>query len=130
MCSCGCEEYPMEIDIYKKGSYHVFRMREDVGINTDLSELKQRIQKSLLEGTRNVALAFTKDSYLYTKSIATLIACSEMIKDYGGKLAIIEANRDILDILSVIDFDRLIKIVATENDLLSEPVAPAGIKPA
>jgi anti-anti-sigma regulatory factor len=120
----------MEIDIYKKGSYHVFRMREDVGINTDLSELKQRIQKSLLEGTRNVALAFTKDSYLYTKSIATLIACSEMIKDYGGKLAIIEANRDILDILSVIDFDRLIKIVATENDLLSEPVAPAGIKPA
>jgi anti-anti-sigma factor len=108
----------MNIDIYKKGKYQILRVKEDVGLNTELSELKSVIEKQLAGGNLFIALAFTQQSYLYTKSIAVLISCSELIKDAGGHLAIIEANRDILDILSVIDFDKMISLHASEADLL------------
>jgi anti-anti-sigma regulatory factor len=77
-------------------------------------------------GARAIAIAFTQASYLYTKSIAALIACSEMIKDVGGHLAIIEANRDILDILAVIDFDKMILIVDSEPDLAAASVSSSS----
>jgi anti-anti-sigma factor len=120
----------LEIDIYEKNGYHIFRFKEDIGLGTDLAGLKAIIEKYLDQGTRSVAIAFTQSSYLYTKSIAVLIACSEMIKDAGGQLAIIEANSDIMDILSVIDFDKVIKIFATENDLAPDAVShsPASQK--
>ena len=118
---------PLEIDVYKKNGYLVFRFKEDVGLSSDLSGLKAVIEHHLAKGARSIAIAFTQSSYLYTKSIAVLIACSEMIKDAGGHLAIIEANRDILDILSVIDFDKVIKIVAAENDLVPGGVSPSPV---
>jgi anti-anti-sigma factor len=116
----------MDIDIYKKGNYQLLRLKEDVGLNTDLSELKAVIEQQLSQGVSNIAVAFTQQSYLYTKSIAVLISCSEIIKDAGGHLAIIEANKDILDILSVIDFDKVIKMYESEADLLegSQPSSP------
>jgi anti-anti-sigma factor len=111
----------MNIDVYKKGAYLVFRIQEDVGLSTELSDLRKRIEQELSAGARDVAIAFTQSSYLYTKSIAVLIACSEMIKDAGGHLAIVEANKDILDILSVIDFDKMIRIYGAEQELVSSP---------
>jgi hypothetical protein len=107
----------MDIDIYKKGKYQVLRLKEDVGLNTDLVELKSVIEQQLAQGITYIAIAFTQQSYLYTKSIAVLISCSEIIKDASGHLAIIEANKDILDILSVIDFDKMISMFATEAEL-------------
>jgi anti-anti-sigma regulatory factor len=117
----------MELDIYEKNGYHIFRFKEDIGLGTDLAGLKAVIEKYLDQGARSVAIAFTQSSYLYTKSIAVLIACSEMIKDAGGRLAIIEANSDIMDILSVIDFDKVIRIFNTENDLAPEAVSPSHV---
>jgi hypothetical protein len=116
----------MKCDVYSKNGYHVFRIKEDVGLNSDLNELKLLIEHQIAKGARDIAIAFTPHSYLYTKSIAVLIGCSEMIKDAGGHLAIIEANRDILDILSVIDFDKMIKISDSEDNLTagSTSVAP------
>jgi len=107
----------MRIDIYQKNIYHIFRIQEDVGLHSDLSELKQQIDRKLLEGARHIVVSFTKNSYLYTRSIAVLIACLESIKDHDGSLAIMEANKDIFDILSVIDFDKMIKIVKSESEL-------------
>ncbi|HUI90647.1 MAG TPA: STAS domain-containing protein [Chitinivibrionales bacterium] len=113
----------MKLEVYKKNGYLVIRLKEDVGLNSDLTGLKSVIEQRLAQGARLIAIAFTPSSYLYTKSISVLIACSELIKDAGGRLAIVEANRDILDILSVIDFDKVIKIFADENDLVSDTVS-------
>jgi anti-anti-sigma factor len=107
----------LQIESYQKGEYRIFRILEDVGLSTDLYDLKNIIEQHLAAGGKNIAISFTQNSYLYTKSIAVLIACSETIKDAGGHLAIIEANSDILDILSVIDFDKVIKIFKTEVEI-------------
>jgi anti-anti-sigma factor len=107
----------MKFNIYNKNAYTIFRFLEDVGINTDLAELKVLIEEHLQKGNKNIAIAFTKNSYLYTKSIAILIACSEMVREAGGSLAIIEPNEDIVDILAVIDFDKIIKIFSSEEEL-------------
>jgi hypothetical protein len=116
----------MIIDVYKKGNYQVLRIKDDVGLNTDLGELKSAIETQLSQGVSNIALAFTPQSYLYTKSIAVLISCSELIKDAGGHLAILEANRDILDILSVIDFDKMIVLYNSEADMMTGAAFPAS----
>ncbi len=108
----------MQIEIYRKGIFQVLRLKEDIGLNTDMYDLKAVIEAQISQNICHIAIAFTQDSYLYTKSIAVLISCSELIKDVGGSLAIIEANRDIIDILSVIDFDKLIKMYKNEEDLI------------
>jgi anti-anti-sigma regulatory factor len=110
----------MNVDIYKKGKYQVLRLKEDVGLSTDLGALKPVIEQQLSQGISFIAIAFTQQSYLYTKSIAALISCSEIIKDAGGHLAIIEANKDIMDILSVIDFDKMISMHASEAELVDD----------
>jgi len=107
----------MQIEIYRKGAFQVLRLKEDIGLNTDMYDLKAVIEAQISQGIKHIAIAFSQESYLYTKSIAVLIACSELIKDVGGSLAIIEANRDIIDIFSVIDFDKLIKMYKTEEEL-------------
>ena len=107
----------MRITIYPINIYLVFRIQEDVGLHSDLSELKQQIDHKLSTGTQHIVIAFTPNSYLYTRSIAVLISCLESIKDHNGSLAIMEANNDILDILSIIDFDKMIKIVKSESEL-------------
>jgi anti-anti-sigma regulatory factor len=109
----------MEMEIYKKGTYTVLRIKEDVGLHTDLGVLKSVIEKQVAKGEQNIAVAFTQQSYLYTKSIAVLISCSEIIKDANGHLAILEANNDILDIMAVIDFDKMIILYKSEEDLVA-----------
>jgi len=115
----------MQIEVYEKGKYQLLRLKDDVGLNTDLGELKIAIEAQLSKGVSNIAIAFTQKSYLYTKSIAVLISCSELIKDAGGHLAILEANRDILDILSVIDFDKMIVLYNSEADMVTGTVSSA-----
>ncbi len=112
----------MDIEIYKKGNYQVLRLKEDVGLSTDLEELRTVIEHQIAQGNSRIAIVFTQQSYLYTRSIAVLISCSEIIKDAGGHLAIIEPNSDITDILSVIDFDKMIGMYASEADLITSPL--------
>jgi anti-anti-sigma regulatory factor len=113
----------MNIETYQTGDYWVFKFLEDVGLNSDLSVLKRMFQEKISRGPCNMALAFTQGSYLYTRSIATLVVCFEMVQEHNGHLALINPNKSIMDILAIIDFPKLIRICDSEEELLSQPAS-------
>jgi anti-anti-sigma factor len=108
----------MNIETHQKGDYYVFKFKEDIGLGSDLSVLKPMIEEKIGIGITNIALAFTKGSYLYTRSIATLVVCFEMIKEHNGQLALISPNKSIQDILGIIDFPKIIRVCKSEEELL------------
>lgn len=58
---------------------------------------------------------------MYTRSIAMLIACFERIKEYKGRIAIIDANPNIMGVLGVlnlIDRNSIVAVYNSEEDLL------------
>lgn len=114
----------MELDIKQKDKYLILRVQEDLTINSDISILKTVVKEQLQNGQSHIVFAFTKHSYFYTKAIAVLIGCSELIKEKGGTLSIIEANDDIHDILSLIDLDKEIRVFNSEKELLSGVANP------
>lgn len=108
----------MNIDTFQNGDFFVFKFVEDIGPNSDLSVLKGMFEEKINSGINNIAIAFTKDSYLYTRSIATLVVCFEMIKEHDGQLALINPNKSILDFLAIIDFQKLVLVCQSEEELL------------
>ena len=115
----------MLIESYQKNGYQVLSIKEDMTISSDVSELKMLVNGYLNRKVLHIALLFTKDSYLYTKSISILVQCLEMIREHGGSLAIINPNEDILDIMNTLDFSRVIRIFPFEDDIMP-PAADAA----
>jgi anti-anti-sigma regulatory factor len=107
----------MNIQTCTKGHFWVFRFIEDVGLTSDLSVLSHMTEEKIKEGITSIAIAFTKESYLYTRSIATLIFCFELIKERGGRLALVEPNKSITDILRIIDLQKFVLVCMSEEEL-------------
>jgi hypothetical protein len=112
----------MNIETYQKGDYCIFKFKDDIGLGSDLSALKNMFEEKISSGTNNFAIAFTKDSYLYTRSIATLVVCFEMVKEHNGQMALISPNKSIRDILAIIDLPKLIQVCHSEEELLDHHV--------
>jgi len=117
----------MLIESYQKGGYQVLNIKEDLTISSDVSELKMLISGYMSRKVLNIALLFTKDSYLYTKSISILVQCLELVREHGGSLAIINPNEDIQDIMNTLDFNRVIRVFPSEDDI-APPAAAADQK--
>lgn len=109
----------MRIEESSRHGYRVIRVTEDIVLTSDVGELREHLEKALQKGEKRVALGFTPNSYLYTEAIAVLVQCFELIQDAGGKLAIINPNEDILDVLRIAGFLDLVAVVKTEDELAS-----------
>jgi anti-anti-sigma factor len=116
----------MRIATRQAGIYRVFSIEEDLGLSSSISQLKDQIAAALERGVRDVALRFSRNSYLSTRTIATLVNCFEDVKDRGGRLAIVDPNEDIVEILSMIDFDKVVSFFPTE-ELLARSGAGASV---
>ncbi|MBD3346042.1 MAG: STAS domain-containing protein [Chitinivibrionales bacterium] len=97
--------------------YQLLKIKKELNLNSDLTELRQIIEEYVEKGPINIALKFTDDSYLYTKSIASLVQSFEMVRDHGGKMAVINPNEDIIEVLNTVGFTDLVKICKNEEEL-------------
>ena len=104
---------------YSKGQFHVVKIKDVLNLTSQIDELEDIISKLLEKNIINIAVHFTDGSYLCSSSGAILIRCWEKIKEHNGFLALVNVNQDIRDFLKIIDFDSLIKIFASENELES-----------
>jgi anti-anti-sigma factor len=107
----------MKIDIHTKSGYQVLRIEEDLEVISDLSELKFLIEGYLKRGRRFIAIAFTTASYIYSGALAVLIDCHKRIVKEGGDLCIIESNRELLGIFTVLNVDKVLHIYPSEAKL-------------
>lgn len=97
--------------------YLLFSIEEDLTIRSDAALLRKNIKEALEAKERFIAFRFTPHSYLSTRAIANLVISFEEIWEHGGKVAVIDANEDILEVLSMIDLDARIHYAASKEEL-------------
>jgi anti-anti-sigma factor len=107
----------MNMQVIVQGSYRIVRMLDDVAVTSDISDLRASITDLLKQGARNIAIEFTSESYLSSRSASVLIACFEMIREHKGELAVINPNPTICHLLTIIDLERVIRVVESESAL-------------
>jgi len=106
-----------------RGDFLVISAVGDINLNSDVSKLYLLVESGLAQGKKDIALSFTAESFLYTRHIAVLVRALELIKDRGGSLTIINPNKDIADVLFLIDPDSLIRQAESEEALLALPAS-------
>jgi anti-anti-sigma factor len=110
-------EHRMKIETYTKGIFQIVRVKEDDDFISNLAELQDLIQGYLNRGKINIAISFMDASYIYSGAIRVIINCHRLIGEKGGELCIIEPNPRLLDILEILNINRVINILASEADL-------------
>ena len=109
----------MKFETIQKGRCVIVRVLEDINLNTDLNSLITVVERGIASGNKDIAFSFGEGSFLYTRHIATLVKCFEILRDKGGTLAVIHPNRDIIDILALIDPEQMIVKADSEEELES-----------
>lgn len=115
----------MIIEINHNQTYTIFRIKDDLDSRSDLSEIYSMMKKYIANGHKQFAIGFSPRSYFYPHSISTVVKCAELLKIEGGILSIIEANNEVIDMISSIDNENFISVFKTEEDMvlsLSQPV--------
>jgi anti-anti-sigma regulatory factor len=111
------EVMSMLIETYATNGFQILKVKDPVNLGTDLADIRRLVDEYLGKGLHNIALSFTPDSYFYTKHISILVQCLERIKEAGGRLAVINPNDDILDVLKTIGFLDLTSIYKSEAEI-------------
>jgi anti-anti-sigma factor len=115
----------MKIVSYTKGDHLVLRIHPHGQDFPDLSELERLIVEYLDGGVRNIAVNFVNKSYIYSGELRVLLHCYKLVLARGGSLCIIEPDKQLFDVLAVLNIDKLIKIYESEDCLLPEVDSPA-----
>jgi anti-anti-sigma factor len=114
----------MKIESAQKGAYRLIRIEEPLKLISDLSELKSLIEGYVQNGDRYIAVNFTDASYLYSGAIAVLVNCFKLIHNRQGDLCIVEPNKALLELLSQMNIDSIMRIYTSEKDI---PNSPPGV---
>jgi anti-anti-sigma factor len=107
----------MKIKTSRRGDYCILSVKERVTADTEIDDMIAAVKKCVEEGAVNVAVCFTHDSYLSTRSISALVQCNTLVDRRGGTLAIVEPNQEILDTLDTTGLVNLIRVLASQEDI-------------
>ena len=107
----------MKLQTTHRGSFLAIRLLGEVTLNTETGPLVQAVEQALAAGRTSVAITFGENSFLYTRHIASLIRCLELIREQDGSLAVINPNQDIRDVLALIDPEGMIVRADSEEAL-------------
>lgn len=109
----------MKIESNHYKGYRIIDVKDDIGLYTDMRNVKELIEKCLQQNEMNFALSFTENSYLPADCIAIIVSCLEMIIEKGGELSIIKPNEDIISTLRTLSIDGLVKTYQSKEEILS-----------
>ncbi|MBD3343905.1 MAG: hypothetical protein GF401_02445 [Chitinivibrionales bacterium] len=118
----------MRIDIFHKGDYHILKVLENVGPDTDLSKLKFLVEELVEKGKSHIVVSFAPNSFLSSNSIAVLIGCVKVLKENGGTLSVIGLAKSMVHIMRVLNVQaNIIRTYDTEelfyDDIMPEDMA-------
>jgi len=107
----------MNLDLYPHGTFQIIKVKEDLSVISELSELRAIIEGYLAEGKVNIAVSFTNASYIYSGAIAVLIQCYKKVKDGKGILCVIEPQKEIKNIFHYLGIDKFIPLFDSLSEL-------------
>jgi anti-anti-sigma regulatory factor len=107
----------MGIESVERNGFSVFRIAEDLGLRSTISELEQLIITAMNNGGKHVAVSFTPNSHLYSNTIAILIRCISHAEEKGVRLTLVVPNESIMSSVMLVGLNSLVNIVRSEESL-------------
>lgn len=106
----------MEIGGREVNEFHVIDVAGKINRLKDSVALKSFITTLLDKNITCIALNLSEVTYLDSGALNVLIYCYNRLSKHGGKLAIIQPNEYVRDVLEVVGLDKLVRIYSTEED--------------
>jgi anti-anti-sigma regulatory factor len=114
----------MDISAYDRHGYRVLRIKQAVGLTSDISDIRFAIMEAFDEGQLHVAVGFCTDSFLSSRMLALLIESAEKATSAGGSFTVIAPNSQIMEVLAVFDLNNTLRTVKSEEELPALAVKP------
>ena len=105
----------MNIEVVNKEKFCIIRINDIVTQDTDLTSLKHEAQSQVNCGNVHIALSFTKDSNFYSRTIAVIVQILGLVKEFGGGLAIVHPNSDMLEMIQLVGLGKIIEMYTSED---------------
>lgn len=108
----------MAIEINYKDPFVIFKTKDNVNVNSDLTKIYMLIEEHIQRGFSSFAFGFAQNTFLYSNEIAQLISCVELTKAHHCSVVFIDINNEFSDLISIIDFEGDITTCKSEQDLM------------
>ncbi len=112
----------MNYEMYQKGSYHIISIKEVIHMASDISQLEHIVNEILEKGSKNIAIRFQDESYIYSGTGFVFIRCLDKIRENNGILAFINVNPEIHAFLTTLFSESDIVIYGSDEELKPEEV--------
>jgi len=80
--------------------------------------LEKTINSLIDDGKLKLVLDFSKVDYLSSAGMRLLLSASKKAKSKGGNLVIFSVHDDVMDIIKLAGFDKILNIYKTEQEAL------------
>jgi len=80
--------------------------------------LERKILEHIKDGTKNIVLDFSQLYYLSSSGMRLLLATTKKLKDIGGALHCCSIVEEVMEIIKMAGFERIIHIFLTEQEAL------------
>ena len=107
----------MLIESHDSHSYRIIRVEQEGEEDTDFGQIEDLVAKYVAEGMTKIAISLSINAYPYSKLISVLVRCDQLVKERGGTLAVVQSNKDFIEVLKRTKLDAVFRIAASEEEL-------------
>lgn len=108
----------MDSKVEQKGDIIIIRMEGRLDASTS-SAMEQKILSLIEEGHFKMVLDFSGVEYLSSAGMRLMLSISKKLKQLEGEVVVCHLNSDVMDVIKMAGFDRVLKIYSTEEECFS-----------
>ena len=103
----------LKIDVEEHQNVLCFRLEGRLDA-TSTPQLETKINEQVDAGKKHILLDFGRIDYLSSAGIRLLLSATRRLKSDGGQLNMCSVNEDVMEIIKVAGFERILNIFPTE----------------
>lgn len=107
----------LNIAIEQSGGVHILKLEGRVDAITTPA-LEREVSNLYDAGHTKVLLDFSRVDYLSSAGMRLLLSSTKKFKGKGGGFALCEVAEDVMELLSMAGFDKILSIFRTEEDAI------------
>lgn len=108
----------MHITVENQGDIRIVRVEGRLDA-TSVPVLEKQLSHLIDANHKKILADFEKVDYLSSAGMRLLLSVTKKLKSHGGKLAICAMNDDVMEIIKMAGFERIMNIYPTEKEALA-----------
>ncbi|MBN2078219.1 MAG: STAS domain-containing protein [Spirochaetes bacterium] len=106
----------MEIRLRTRGEHKIVEIDGDIDYFS-VGELKNSIFALINDRVRSIILDLKDVEYMDSSGIGLIVTAFKVMNGYGGRIALVHVQEDILALLKLATVDSIMKIYESANDI-------------